>query len=53
MKKSKDEILMEKLKKKKVRNEWIPNTWRYNGSGFEKTRKKELYRKRKHKGLYK
>ena len=37
-------------KKSSVRDTWIPDTWRYNGAGIHKTRKKELYRKRKHKG---
>lgn len=36
-------------KKSRVRDDWIPETWRYNGSGFQKNKKKELYRKRKHK----
>lgn len=35
--------------KKKVRDSWIPQTWRYNGSGFQKNKKKELPRKQKHK----
>ena len=29
--------------------EHIPLTWRYNGSGFQKNKKKQLPRKRKHK----
>lgn len=28
-------------KKKHVRDTWIPETWRYNGAGYQKTRKKE------------
>lgn len=29
-------------KKTKVRDEWIPQTWRYNGSGYQKSKKKEI-----------
>ena len=36
-------------KKKSVRDIWIPLTWRYNGSGYQKNKKKELPRKKKHK----
>lgn len=38
------------MKKKNVRDEWIPATWRYNGAGFTKDKKKEAkkgYRKHK------
>lgn len=32
---------MDKVDKKKhVRDTWIPDTWRYNGSGYQRTRKK-------------
>jgi hypothetical protein len=36
-------------KNKSTRDTWIPLTWRYNGSGFQKNKKKQLPRKRKHK----
>lgn len=36
-------------KKTKVRDEWIPRTWRYNGSGYQKNKKKEIPRNKKHK----
>ena len=39
-------------KDKKVRDEWIPKTWRYNGSGFQKNKKKEIPRKQKYKKSY-
>lgn len=39
-------------KDKKVRDEWIPKTWRYNGSGFQKNKKKEIPRKAKYKKSY-
>ena len=42
---------MKKIKKE-VRNDWIPNTWRYNGSGFQKNKKKVLPRKSKYKESY-
>lgn len=40
---------MNKKKKKSVRDLWVPISWRYNGAGYQKTKKKELPRKRKHK----
>ena len=40
---------MQSVKKRKVRDLWIPESWRYNGAGFRKNKKKEIYRKRKHK----
>ena len=42
---------MAKKKKKKVsvRDIWIPETWRYNGAGFQKNKKKELPRNAKYK----
>lgn len=46
MRRSRKEIDKEK---KSVRDTWIPETWRYNGSGYQNNKKKELYRKRKHK----
>ena len=36
-------------KKSSVRDTWIPETWRYK-AGYHRVKKKELYRKRKHKG---
>jgi len=36
-------------KKKSTRDTWIPETWRYNGAGYQKSKKKILFRKRKHK----
>ena len=36
-------------KKTKVRDEWIPQTWRYNGSGYQKNKKKEIPRNKKYK----
>ena len=36
-------------KKSSVRDIWIPETWRYNGAGYQKNKKKVIYRKRKHK----
>ena len=45
--------MIKKIKKKKhVRDEWVPESWRYNGAGFEKDKKKEIERKRKHKEKY-
>lgn len=38
-----------KKEKSHVRDEWIPKTWRYNGSGFQKDKKKEIPRKKKYK----
>lgn len=40
---------MKKKSKKSVRDLWIPETWRYNGSGYQKNKKK-YNRKKKHKG---
>ena len=43
-----------KEEKSSVRNDWIPATWRYNGAGFSKDKKKESkrgYQKHKKKGL--
>ena len=39
---------MARKKKKKVRDTWIPVTWRYNGSGPQKNKKKVIERKQKH-----
>lgn len=36
---------------KSTRDTWIPETWRYNGSGYHKNKKKIIYRKRKYKDL--
>lgn len=41
--------MKDKKKKSSVRDTWIPETWRYNGRGFQRTRKNELPRKAKHK----
>lgn len=38
-----------KKKKSSVRDTWIPQTWRYNGSGFQKNKKKVIARKQKYK----
>jgi len=35
-------------KKKSTRDTWIPETWRYNGAGYQKN-KKAYNRKPKHK----
>ena len=45
---------MTKQKKKKshVRDTWIPESWRYNGKGFQKDKSKEIERKRKYKKNY-
>lgn len=39
------------IKKSSVRDTWIPETWRYNGAGYQKNKKKVLPRKQKYKGL--
>jgi hypothetical protein len=36
--------------KQKPRDEWIPNTWKYNGAGYQKDKKKQIPRKQKYKG---
>lgn len=41
--------MKKKKKKSSVRDIWIPATWRYNGSGYQKNKKKVLPRKRKYK----
>ena len=41
--------LKENEKKLHVRDEWIPETWRYNGAGYQKNKKKQIPRKQKHK----
>ena len=38
-----------KKNKSSIRDLWIPETWRYNGAGYQKNKKKILDRKRKHK----
>lgn len=38
-------------KKSSVRDTWIPATWRYNGSGYQKDKKKLIPRKQKYKNL--
>lgn len=40
---------MAKKKKSAVRDTWIPETWRYNGAGFRKNKKKQITRFAKHK----
>lgn len=39
-------------KKSRVRDIWIPESWRYNGSGFQKNKKKVIERKKKYKEKY-
>lgn len=41
--------MKQKKKKSSVRDTWIPMTWRYNGAGYQKNKKKELPRKAKYK----
>ena len=41
-----------KKKKYSVRDTWIPESWRYNGVGFQKDKKKIITRKQKYKGAY-
>ena len=42
--------MIKKIKKKKsVRDTWVPDSWRYNGAGYEKDRKKEIARRKKYK----
>ena len=36
-------------KKSSVRDTWIPTFWNYNGSGFQKNKKKIIPRKQKYK----
>ena len=43
---------MAEKKKSSVRDTWIPETWRYRGAGFQKSKKKELPRKAKYKQKY-
>ena len=38
-------------KKSSVRDEWIPSTWRYNGAGYQKDKKKLIPRKQKYKKM--
>lgn len=42
-----DDIM--KKKKSSVRDAWIPQSWRYNGAGYQKNKKKNIPRKQKHK----
>ncbi len=45
--------MKKKVKKKSsVRDTWIPETWRYNGSGYQKDKKKLIPRKQKYKDLF-
>ena len=39
-----------KKKKSSVRDTWIPETWRYNGSGYQENKKKVIDRKKKYRG---
>jgi len=41
--------MKKKANKKSVRDTWIPETWRYNGSGYQKNKKKTIERKKKYK----
>ena len=43
---------MSTKKKKSVRDIWIINTWRYNGSGYQKNKKKQIPREQKYKLVY-
>jgi len=36
-------------KKSSIRDTWIPETWKYNGAGYQKNKKKIIDRKRKYK----
>lgn len=38
-----------KAKKSSVRDTWIPETWRYNGAGYNKNVKRVIPRKAKYK----
>jgi hypothetical protein len=40
---------MKKVKKRKVRDTWIPRTWSYRGAGYQKNQKKVIERKQKYK----
>lgn len=42
-------INMARKEKSSVRDTWIPQSWRYNGSGYQKNKKKEIPRKQKYK----
>lgn len=39
--------------KYKARDSWIPQSWRYNGSGYQENKKKKIERKQKYKKGYK
>ena len=41
-----------KKTKNSVRDTWIPETWRYNGAGLHKIKKKTIERKQKYKIKY-
>lgn len=43
--------MKDKKQKSSVRDSWIPQTWRYNGAGAHKNKKKEIPRKNKYKGI--
>ena len=49
MAKIKIEPMKRKDVKLSVRDEWIPESWRYNGAGAHKNKKKEIPRKAKYK----
>ena len=38
-----------KTREKKPRDLWVANSWRYNGSGYQKNKKKTIERKKKYK----
>ena len=40
-----------KRKKKNIRDLWIPESWTYNGSGYQKVKKKLIPRKHKYKKI--
>ena len=42
--------MKQKKKKSSVRDTWIPESWRYNGAGYYRNKKKMIFRDRKHKG---
>ena len=49
MAKIKIEPMKRKDVKLSVRDEWIPESWRYNGAGAHKNKKKQIPRKAKYK----
>ncbi len=49
MAKIKIEPMKKEEKKLHVRDEWIPDSWKYNGAGYQKNKKKQIPRKKKYK----